>query len=89
MRFATFYKHSTGYVAGSIPPRFDGEKKPIPALGSDGVYIFDGRYSIDSCATIARDICRKRSFIGFTLESGESFTRSHVVRKLELLESRP
>ena len=88
MRFATFYTLSTGYVAGSIPPRFDGEKKPIPATGSDSVFILDGRLSLNNCANVARDICRKRSFIGFTIESGETFTCAHVIRKLELIADR-
>lgn len=85
MQFATFYKPSTGYVAGSIPPRFDGPKTPIPALGSDGVAIFDRRYSMARCVSEARAICRKHGFIGFTIERGESFTRSNIVRKLEHL----
>lgn len=32
MQFATFFKPSTGYVACSIPPRFDGERVPVEAL---------------------------------------------------------
>jgi len=83
MRFAVFHKLSTGYVAGSIPPRFDGPAKPIPALGSDGVMRFDGRYSLRHCAALARTACRKRGFIGFTIEHGESFTRSREARPFE------
>lgn len=36
---------STGHVAGSNPPRFDGPKTLIDALGSDAVYPLDGRLS--------------------------------------------
>ena len=85
MRFAVFHKWSTGYVAGSVPPRFDGEKKPIPALGSDGVAILDARHNLENSAAIARDICRKRGWIGFTIEAGESFSRAWEIRKLELI----
>lgn len=88
MQFATFYKLSLGYVPGSIPPRFSADHvKPIEALGSDGVAVFDGRYGIERCASEARDICRKRGYIGFTLSAGQSFTRSREIRKLEKLES--
>ena len=84
MQFATFYKLSTGYINGSIPPRFSPDHiKPIPALGSDGVAVFDGRFSIGRCATEARDICRKRGFIGFTIERGARFTDSRVIRPFE------
>ena len=86
MQFATFYKPSTGYIAGTIPPRFDpSHVKPIPALGSDGVALFDGRWGMSRCVTTARDICRKRGYIGFTIEAGERFTNSRIVRPLELI----
>lgn len=85
MQFATFYKMSTGYVAGTIPPRFDGEKEPIPALGSDGVAIIDGRLSVENAANVARDIARRRGFVGFTIERGARFTDSRIARKLELI----
>lgn len=87
MQFAVFYKRSTGYIAGSVPPQFSPDHvKPTPALGSDGVAIFDGRFGLPRCVSLARDIARKRGYIGFTIEAGESFTRSRVIRKLELLE---
>jgi hypothetical protein len=86
MRFAQFYHNSTGYVSGSIPPKFSPDHiKPIPACGSDSVAILDGRYSIARCASEARALARKRGYIGFTLEAGESFTRARVVRPLELI----
>lgn len=49
MKYVQFYHNSTGYIAGSIPPRFSDEHiKPIPMCGSDSVYILDGRNSIDN-----------------------------------------
>lgn len=83
MLYAQFHHMSTGYIQGSIPPRFDGEKKPIPACGSDAVQIIDGRYSIAHAAHIARQTCEIRGYVGFTIERGESFTRSTVVRAYE------
>lgn len=88
MRFATFYKNSTGYVEGNYSgsPRFSPDHvKPIPALGGDGVIVFDGRWSIDHCVDVARNICINRKLVGFTIEQGESFTRSRIIRKLELV----
>ena len=86
MRFAQFWKPSTGYVAGSIPPRFEAEAvRPIEACGSDGVLPIDGRLSLANAASLARDMCKRRGFIGFTIEQGASFSRSHVVRQLELV----
>lgn len=86
MQFATFFKLSTGYVAGSIPPRFDGERVPVEALGSDGVAIFDGRFGLNRCAAEARELCRRRGFIGFTVSRGESFTQSRIVRGYEAVK---
>jgi len=83
MRFAVFHKLSTGYVDGTIPPRFDGPKVPIPALGSDGMRIFDGRFGMSRCASEARAICKARGFAGFTIEAGASFTQSRVIRAFE------
>jgi hypothetical protein len=49
MTYVQFYQNSTGYIAGSIPPRFsDANIKPIPMCGSDGVYILDGRNNFDN-----------------------------------------
>jgi len=88
MRFAQFYHDSTGYVPGSIPPRFSADHvKPIPACGSDSVAILDGRHSMIKAASDARRICRARGYKGFTIEAGPSFTRSRIVRPLELLKT--
>lgn len=69
MKYVQFYHNSTGYIAGSIPPRFSDEHiKPIPMCGSDSVYILDGRNNLDTMIfdaerrmekmrTIHADIC--------------------------------
>jgi len=76
MYFAEFYQMSTGYVAGSIPPRFDdARKKPIPASGDRSVVILDGRQHAGARHQIAAEECRRRGFIGYKLHKGESFTR--------------
>lgn len=73
MTFAEFYHR--GVVTG----------KPIPACGDRSVIILDGRNSTKTHVSIAREECRKRGYIGFTLNRGETFVRSHETRKLELL----
>lgn len=86
MHYAQFYHLSTGYVPGSIPPAFDNaHKRPIPACGSDGVTLLDGRLSTRNQATKAREICRARGFVGFSLHAGETFARARETRPLETL----
>ena len=86
MKWAVFFDESTGYVEGSLPPRFDGPKKLIEVCGSDGVAVFDGRYGIERMAAEALTICRKRGFKGFSLEAGPRFTQGYLLRRLELAE---
>jgi len=63
-----FLQLSTGYVAGSIPPRFDeAYKKPIYACGSDATLHCDGRYSLPRIHEEARDYGEKRGFIGYQI----------------------
>lgn len=75
MKFATFYvKGTTG--------------KPTRACGSDSVLIIDGRFGLPRTLKRVRDWCKNYpKFIGFTLDSGESFTRSHETRGYEALRS--
>ena len=87
MRYAQFFHASTGYVAGSMPPRFDGERDLIPACGSDGVFPIDGRYSDARAASEARAACKRRGFAGFTLNAGPSYGNARVTRPLELVGS--
>lgn len=77
MKYAQFYKHSTGYVAGTIPPQFSTDNvKPIEAIGSNGVAIIDGRLNLSNARRIARETCAKRGFIGYSLHIGASFSDS-------------
>jgi hypothetical protein len=65
--FAEFYKLSTGYVEGSIPPRFDGPVKFIRALGDRGTILIDGRLDDYTIHAIAADECKKRGFLGYKI----------------------
>lgn len=86
MKFAEFYHLSTGYIEGSLPPKFNNaNRKPIPACGSDSILYIDGRYGNDRAAHEARETCRKRGFVGFTLNAGSSLSDSRVIRQLEVI----
>lgn len=88
MKYVQFFTMSTGYVAGSIPPRFDAANmRPIEACGSDGVHILDGRCGMPRCVAVARAECRRRKYVGFTIMTGESFTNSHALRGLEVIHA--
>ena len=66
--FIQFYSLSTGYIQGTIPPKFDkAHQKPIEALGSDGVLFVDGRWSKRTQHEKAREYAKARGFIGYTL----------------------
>lgn len=82
--WARFWQPSTGYVEGSIPPRFDkAAVKPIECCGSDGIVRLDGRMTIGCAANVARDVCKQRERIGFTLIAGSSLLNAITVRKYE------
>lgn len=77
--YCQFKVLSTGYVPNSIPPQFKEDfKKPIDMLGSDSVYILDGRKNIDSLIIDSRyrldKINRCNSIIGFDIISSDSFS---------------
>ena len=66
--FIQFYRLSTGYIQGTIPPKFDkAHAKPIEALGSDGVLFVDGRWSKSTQHEKAREYAKTMGFIGYTL----------------------
>ena len=75
MRFAQFWTMGTGYIPGTIPPRFS-TPKPIEACGSDAVLIIDGRLSLHNATTIAAKVAKERGYIGFSIHQGESFSSS-------------
>jgi hypothetical protein len=78
--YAQFYKNSSGYIEGTIPPQFSEDHvKPIEAIGSDGVFILDGRNSLSTWVYDAKQRLEKmkqlgKNFIGFTIVKAEKFT---------------
>jgi hypothetical protein len=76
MYFIQFFHMSTGYVQGSIPPRFDNAMRtPIEATGDRSVIVLDGRESASTHHNIARVEGAKRGFIGYKICKGSSFSR--------------
>lgn len=82
MLYAQFYQLSTGYIPGTIPPQF-GEKKVIEATGDRSIVILDGRLCRTNQDMIARQECKRRGFIGYSLHKGETFTRSSMIQSLK------
>jgi hypothetical protein len=69
--YIQFLTLSTGYVSGSIPPRFDNShKKPIEMLGSDGIFQVDGRWCSATVHAVAREQAKNRRAIGYKLCHG-------------------
>lgn len=63
--YVQFYQNSTGYIAGSIPPRFsENNKKPIELCGSDGVFVLDGRNNIETMKDDAQQRMQKLNKFG-------------------------
>jgi hypothetical protein len=74
--WAKFYGLSTGYVEGSIPPRFDpANRTPIEACGDRAVLRLDGRLSGDNFHTIAVEWAKRHGFVGYSLQRGGAFSR--------------
>ena len=67
--YIQFYTMSTGYVEGTIPPKF-GEQVAIEATGDRGVIQVDGRLRQTKVACIAMYECSKRGFVGYKVLKG-------------------
>lgn len=76
MVYVEFYHLSTGW-----PSYTEQDIKPIPACGSDSVYILDGRLSLSNMITKAKQVIKLRGnkHCGFTINKGASFTRSRPI----------
>ena len=69
--YIQFLTLSTGYVPGSIPPRFDdSHKKPIELLGSSGIFQVDGRWNSETIHAVAREQAKSRRAIGYKICHG-------------------
>lgn len=80
MRYAQFYKPSTGYIPGSIPPRFDpAYVMPIEACGDRALIIIDARMRPSDAGRIAAQECRDRGFIGWRMYEGASISSAKPV----------
>lgn len=81
-QFAQFFHRSTGYVQGSIPPRFDGPKTLIEACGSDSVLPLDGRLGLMSAIAEARTTALKRGFPAFEIRFGSTYSSGKPATQL-------
>lgn len=81
--YCQFKVLSTGYISGTIPPKFsEDNKKPIDLLGSDGVYILDGRKNVTSLiedCTKRISKLRRNDIVCFEIIKSEEFTNNGKV----------
>lgn len=80
--YCQFKVMSAGYVPNSLPPKYSDEyKKPVDKLGSDGVYILDGRNtltnSIQHCIDRAKKLGGK--IVGFDIVKSNRFSDNGTV----------
>lgn len=89
MRYAQFYAMSTGYVAGTIPPRFEASSRaPIEACGSDGVLILDARRRVAGSIREALQHAKARGFVGVRIYEGERFSSARPLTPFYSTEPR-
>ena len=78
--YCQFLKLSTGYVEGSIPPRFeDWRRCPIEAVGSNGVMYLDARKSIGNLRNDCYKEMINRGFIGYKIVRASSFSDEGIL----------
>lgn len=83
MVYVEFQKYSTGWNGTD----FSGPKEIIPMLGSDGVYILDGRNNLATWFADARKRANQiqklhgNCIVGFVLHRGRSFTDSKPITR--------
>ena len=83
MIYVQMYHLSTGYVKGSMPPRFDEKlKKPIEACGSENVVVLDARLKLSRLKQQADSLLSSPKFhraCGYRLMRGSSFTNAKPI----------
>lgn len=76
--YIQFYTMSTGYIEGTIPPKF-GKPVAIEAAGDRGIIRVDGRLSQVKIAAIALQECKVRGFVGYKILKGVSLLDARPV----------
>lgn len=69
--FAQFFQMSTGYIAGTIPPKF-GAPEVIRAMVDRSVIQIDARLTRSNMGQIAASECEKRGYIAWQIIGGSS-----------------
>ncbi len=75
MKYIQLLGLSTGYVEGTIPPRFiNSNIKAIDMLGTSSRIVLDGRYSLETCINKGFEHMQKHSnTIGFKVVSASDY----------------
>jgi len=72
MYYAQFYQLSTGYVPGSIPPKFDPKLVAlVPAVGSEQILKLDGRLHRATHLQQATEHARRLGFKAFSFHKAD------------------
>lgn len=90
MYYAQFLHYSSGYVPGTIPPRFDDAYRVlIEACGSGAFMPLDGRLSKANMGVVARAECLRRGYAGYSIYSGPNIREARKVSGPWPVPSRP
>lgn len=83
MIYAEFQTYSTGWNRKD----YSGPVELVPLLGSDGVYICDGRKTVANQIADAKSQARRlnavlrKGIVGFSLHRGRNFTDAKAIGK--------
>jgi hypothetical protein len=78
--YAQFFNYSTGYIEGTMPPKFDdSHKKLIEACGDRGIVQIDSRLANWRIGSIARETCQARGYDGYQILQGDSLLNAKPV----------
>ena len=69
-RYIQFLSLSTGYIPGTVPPQFGIVRKPIEMMGSDGIYLVDGRWGDRTIHQKATEVGKLRRAVGYRICHG-------------------
>lgn len=88
--YAVLQVLSTGYIFGTIPPKFDeNNKKPIDMCGSDSIVNLDGRKSVFNLKNDVLNTIKRKNInnvVSFRIVKTNDFLRNEkIIYKSELL----
>jgi hypothetical protein len=81
--YAQFYTMSTGYIDGTIPPKFsESHKRLIEACGDRAIIQIDSRLSPKTIGEIAARECKARKYLAWEILRGDSLLSAKPVSQV-------